>query len=379
LSRIVVPPALLALLISACDEGGTPGSMAPPMDARASTPVDAAVGADSGPAADTSGGDGAPGSTCTPAGSVLCNPLLPLPRSLRETGFFPVLSNLDVLPANAHAFVPAFQLWSDGLHKLRQVILPAGQKIDIARREAWVFPTGTIFLKTFLADGPGGMKPVETRVIRRTDNPDPFEQYRFDVYRWNDAATDATLLDIQERTAAPVTVAGRSHTHQIPSRDDCKKCHAANDTNVIGFDEVRLNFASVPGSKTQLETFASLGYFKQTLPASPAQISDPDPLTQQVKRYLYGNCYHCHNGNDTQAFDMHPDGLVMAVVRQPTMGSGTAPGIRVVPGNPEMSVLYRQLTRMNLAMGYNPMPPVGVQLADADALRVVRDWILALK
>jgi hypothetical protein len=61
------------------------------------------------------------------------------------------------------------------------------------------------------------------------------------------------------------------------------------------------------------------------------------------------------------------------------MGSGTAPGIRVVPGNPEMSVLYRQLTRMNLTRGYNPMPPVGVQVADPDAVQLVREWILSLR
>jgi hypothetical protein len=34
---------------------------------------------------------------------------------------------------------------------------------------------------------------------------------------------------------------------------------------------------------------------------------------------------------------------------------------------------------MNLTRGYNPMPPVGVQVADPDAVQLVRDWILSLR
>ncbi len=306
-------------------------------------------------------------------------PLAPLPESLRATGFFPMFPDLDVTAPNVRPFLPSLQLWSDGLHKRRQVILPKGLKIDVSNRETWVFPFGTIFVKTFLSDGPGGMKPVETRIIRRTDNPDIFEQYTFDVYRWNAAGTEATLINIDERTPVAVTVAGRNFMHQIPSREDCRKCHGTNDTNVIGFDEVRLNAPLAPGGKAQLETFAEAGFFDSQLPTPAATISDSDSLTQRVKAYVYGNCFHCHNGNDSQAFDMRPDNFVQTVVRQETMASGTAPGIRVVPGNPNMSVLYRQMTRMNLMMGYNAMPPVGVQVADPEGLDLVRQWIMSLQ
>ena len=375
--------ALLATALAGCGSGGgggpAPVATPPAPDAANGGRPDAAPAgsADAAPAGTV---DTAPATAaCTPQGSLLCNPLGQLPASLTQTGYFPSPANLDALAAGAHAFVPAHQLWSDGLHKKRQVILPAGQKVDNAQREAWVFPIGTVFVKTFLGDGPAGMKPVETRIIRRTDNPDPFEQYTYDVYRWNESGTEATLLNIQERTPTPVTVGGRSFMHQIPSRDDCKKCHAANDTPVIGFDEIRLNAPLMPGGQIQLASFGNKGFFTRPLPAPAAQISDPDPLTQRVKGYLFGNCYHCHNGNDTQAFDMEPEGLVTAVVDQPTMGSGTAPGIRVVKRNPEMSILYRQLTRMNLTRGYNPMPPIGVQFADPEALQMIRDWILSLR
>jgi len=330
-----------------------------------------------GDAAPADGGSDAE-APCAPAGSLLCNPLAELPASLADTGFFPMPGNLDMLAPNVFAFEPSLQLWSDGLHKKRQVILPRGKKIGIADRAVWDFPVGTIFVKTFLSDGASGPKPVETRIIRRTDNPDIFEQYTFDVYQWNDAGTEATLLNIDERTPAPVTIGGRALTHQIPSRDDCKRCHATNKVSIIGFDEIRLNAPIVAGTKTQLETFAEAGFFDGELPTPAATITDPDPLLQQVKRYVYGNCYHCHNGSDSQAFEMHPDNFVAKVVEQATEGSGTAPGIRVIPGNPEMSVLYRQMTRMNLTPGENAMPPIGVQVADPSVLPIVRDWILSL-
>jgi len=71
---------------------------------------------------------------CAPAGSLLCNPLGELPASLADTGFFPVPGNLDMLAPNVFAFEPSLQLWSDGLHKKRQVILPRGKKIGVANR-----------------------------------------------------------------------------------------------------------------------------------------------------------------------------------------------------------------------------------------------------
>jgi hypothetical protein len=288
------------------------------------------------------------------------------------------MDNLDDLAPGVFSFTPGAELWSNGLHKKRQVILPKGRKIDVSKRDLWDFPIGTIFVKTFLFDGPNGMKPVETRLIRRTDNPDIVEQYRFDVYRWNAAGTDATLLNIDEPTPAPVTVGGRSFTHQIPSREDCRKCHGTNDTTVIGFDEIRLNSALRPGDTTQLETFSEAGFFNAPLPSPAAQVTDANPVLARVKLYVFGNCHHCHNGNDPQVFDMAPDRFVATVVGKPTAGSGTAPGIRVVPRNPQMSVLYRQMTRMNLVMGENPMPPVGVQVADTAAVELIRQWILSL-
>jgi hypothetical protein len=89
-------------------------------------------------------------------------------------------------------------------------------------------------------------------------------------------------------------------------------------------------------------------------------------------------------------FDMAPDIFVKNTVGQMTMAQSVSPPkgwLRVVPGNPEHSVVYVQARRMPLpmptAVGANrlrPMPPFGVNDIAAD-LRGVADlkaWICAL-
>jgi hypothetical protein len=84
-------------------------------------------------------------------------------------------------------------------------------------------------------------------------------KWQYAVYAWNAGATDATLLDLQARTPVDVTVGGQRFTHQIPSREDCGKCHEANATAIIGFDETRLAWAPSGTGETELGRFRRLG------------------------------------------------------------------------------------------------------------------------
>jgi hypothetical protein len=318
---------------------------------------------------------------CDPS-ALVCDSSLPLPASIKETGFFPAAPDFTHVAKAFTPFQPTLELWSNGLDKKRFVLLPLGTKIDTRDRERWVPPIGAIFVKLFLADGPNGAnsRPIETRIIRRTADPDPLNEYEFAVYRWNDAGSEATLLDpFWDAVNVPLSVAGQKFTHVIPSRSDCDKCHAANDTKIIGFDELRLNGKLAGAPTTQLEAFAALGAFNSPLPANPAQISVPsDPVLEQVEGFVQGNCVHCHNGVDPTVFDLSYPTFVQNTVGQMTMGSGTNEGLRVDPSKPDNSILYRQVTRLALPLGLNPMPPVGVQRASDDALALLRKWILAL-
>jgi hypothetical protein len=385
---------------SGAEDGGAPQGE---VDARASTgqPPDAATGQPPGAtdarnaqdvAAPVERTDGAPTDAsaaggCPPSSTALvCNTLAPLPRTIKETGLFPAAPNFAVVPSSMRRFRPRWELWSDGLDKDRFVILPrtpdgrGHQKVDTSNREAWVFPVGTVFVKTFFADDrPGGVRrPVETRLIRRTDDPDPYEQYKFDVYRWNEAGTDAELLDLTDPTPVDAVVGGKPLRHQIPSRMECTKCHSENDTTVIGFDEVRLNWSASAGAATQLASFASEGIFTAAPPSNPQAVTDPNPLLARIKGFVLGNCVHCHSGRNTQLVDLRPSVFVQNTVGKMTMASGTATGLRVDPGRPENSILWLQLAHMKPRPAINPMPPVGVQIPNAEAVKDVADWIRAL-
>jgi len=156
------------------------------------------------------------------------------------------------------------------------------------------------------------------------------------------------------------------------------KC-GTNDTVVIGFDELRLNWKLPGATTTQLEILATRGAFNSVLPANPERISVPaNPVLEKVEGFFHGNCAHCHNATNSTVFDLRYPTFVQNTVGQMTMGSGTTAGLRIDPGKPDNSILYRQITRMMLPPGLNPMPPVGVQRAPDEGLALLRKWILAL-
>jgi hypothetical protein len=384
-------PLALALALAACQPA--PSDPAPrPATSDASTRADRTTTPpsppdverpdpprDSGAGPDTTVADAtteAP-AACPPP-RLDCDTTRPLPAKLSETGLFPALPDLAPVAA-AQRFQPAWPLWSDGLQKERQVIVPAGKAIDAGDRQRWQFPVGTLFLKTFFADGAqGGRRPIETRLIRRVDSDDPFQQWQYAVYAWNAAATEATLLDLQVRTPVEVTVGGQRFTHQIPSREDCGKCHEANATAIIAFDELRLAWTPAGASETELARFRRLGLVTGGPTDAPPPITDPDATLAALKGYVLGNCVHCHDGRNPTVVDMRPAVLATNMVCKPTTSSGTAAGTLVVPGKPETSIFYQQIARMT-GPGINPMPPVGVQRPDALAVNLARRWITSLR
>jgi hypothetical protein len=299
---------------------------------------------------------------------------------LSELGLFLALPDLAQVHEGAIEYVPDPPLYSDGLHKLRHVFVPPGQQIDNADRDAWQYPPGTWFAKTFLDDGESGPTPVETRFIRVLG---PFN-YEYAVYQWNAEGSEATLAENpgNQRVPVEVTVAGESFTHQIPSTFDCEECHLENGkvaTDIIGFDELRLNSTLDGSLQTQLERFAELGLFSSPLPAELRRIDDVDPALLEIKRFVYGNCVHCHNGRSLA--DFRPDVFVANTVGVAVNASGVAPPegmLRVVPGDPESSVVFLQVRAQGLPDTLRPMPPVGVQFPPADVLGELQTWITSL-
>jgi hypothetical protein len=361
--------------------GGTAGS------GGANTGGNAAAGGSGGTSPSDSGTGGASeGGSCA-AGDLLCDPQTPFPKQLKDTKFFPSAPDLTKHHERLRPYTPSPELWSDGLHKQRYLLLPEGTKIDNTMANNWVFPVGTLMVKNFLDDGPSGNRPVETRFVRK--KADTF--YEFAVYKWNAAGTDADLVDNigDTRTPVSVTLGGQTFNHDLPSQQDCKACHSANakknDGNgqsIIGFDEIRLN-SKLDASSTgiQLPDFADV--FMMPPPATPASITDPDATQQQVKRFVYGNCVHCHNNNNSP-IDFSPDVFVANTVCKPADdGHIMAPAgwFRINPKKPDMSVAYVQAMGVKpgtvLPDTLRPMPPVGVTIPSPE-LDNMKKWINAL-
>jgi hypothetical protein len=330
-----------------------------------------------------------------PTGNLVCNPLAPFPATLAEAGLLAPAPRF-VAAAGAHSYVPTPELYSDGLHKDRLLLLPRNQdtkqasQIDNTNRVAWKFPVGTLAIKTFFDEGgpaTSPRRPIETRLVRI--GTDRFEPVEFAVYQWNADATRAERIDIagNRRGSAPVVIAGRSFVHTIPSQNDCAECHNRNAkvrAAVIGFDEIRLNHTATPSTRSRLDELAALGLFKSALPTAPMSIADPDPVLAQVKRFVFGNCVHCHNGSDNLV-DLQPDVFVANTIDQLPESPGLAvpPGMkRVVPGRPDDSVVFLQTRGTNLPLGLRPMPQIGVEVRDLPAFAVelenLATWIRSL-
>jgi hypothetical protein len=92
-----------------------------------------------------------------------------------------------------------------------------------------------------------------------------------------------------------------------------------------------------------------------------------------------GNCITCHNGGESinSAFSLYPEDAVGNTVDRPTE-SETGEGIRVVPGDPDQSVLYITVVeagRSGYRGPFKVMPPIGADVIDPDASAVLGSWI----
>lgn len=294
-----------------------------------------------------------------PEGSLLREPLQPLPERLSQAGLYLQLPDRQLVPDAAVPYEPVWPLWSSGSDKQRFVVLPQGEVID-NRGEPWGFPVGTLLFKTFAYD----QTPVETRLMRKT----AADEWDYEVYAWDDDGADATRLDI----ALPVPVPAAIGNHTIPARLDCRSCHESSTSVVLGLSELQL--APV------LEALDERGLLAAAPPAVPATIEHEDDTTRRVLGWLQADCVHCHNGSDgpSSSFDLRAEVALDNLVDAESDSSGSAGGIRVIPGDPEASLMFRAISGQGDDSEVKAMPPVGIDALDDDSIALVRRWIEGL-
>ncbi|MGB9688508.1 PQQ-dependent sugar dehydrogenase [Thermogutta sp.] len=359
------------------------------------------------------------------------------PRKLSETGLFADAADLvpseGLLPYDVN--VP---LWSDGAMKQRFLALPRGQSVTFSEKGQWQFPEGTVLVKTFflpasaMAAGqsprtvsaaelanPRQWRRLETRLLVRT--PEGWQGY---TYVWNDAQTDAELLDgAKTAEVLAVTPTGREKfSWYFPSRSDCMACHTPAAGFVLGLNTRQLNRPVVPGfsfslnannenapsskgtereklathsesgaSLNQIALWRAMGIFTEQPQGDPESWEayldwfTVSPATAEqrqelVRAYLDANCAMCHVPDgivNRPDFRYHtPLERAQLIGVNPGQGQVGPQGSKIVrPGSPEASELWHRLR----LRGPRQMPPLASNRADERAVSLVEQWIRDLQ
>jgi hypothetical protein len=297
-----------------------------------------------------------------------------LPCALSQTGLY--AADMVTLAEGVHPYAPRFELWSDGALKKRWIALPPSSKIDTSDTDYWTFPVGTKLWKEFARDG----VRVETRLIEKQASGSWYTV----AYQWRS--------DQKEANAVPNGVVDASGTtHDIPDSDQCLTCHSQIPDKVLGFSAIQLSHdARQPADPREwnLDTLIADGLLTQPPPAS-LDVPGTD-LDQRFFGYLHANCGHCHNPKGTANLQT---GLDMWFKVADATGPVTAASVykaiidtdiawldgehpdapkRVAPGSLPNSAIYQRFIKKGEAWS---MPPLGTEIVDPTAKKLMEDWI----
>ncbi|MCO4744526.1 MAG: hypothetical protein KC912_07055 [Proteobacteria bacterium] len=293
-----------------------------------------------------------------------------LPTLLSETGCVEAdnWTTVDtLLPYDINA-----PFWSDNAVKTRFIAVPTGGTIGVYDDGDFEFPKGTTLMKHFTLNG----RKIETRlfILHSTGIWGGYS------YEWNDAQTDATLLD----AAKERDVDGQAWTY--PSRADCRFCHAAAAGGSLGpeIGQINKDYTYADGTMNQIEKWAAMGWFTED-PGTPTSLDVyPNPtdtssgtVEERARSYLHTNCSQCHRPGGASHLPM--DWRISAPLDSATCDAvpnnpGTITDARILaPGEPDRSVMYVRTGNLDWRM-----PPVGSNVIDTQGLALVGEWITSI-
>jgi uncharacterized repeat protein (TIGR03806 family) len=313
-----------------------------------------------------------------------------IPSLLSQTGAFTVTRSLTPSPGLIpYDLVEAF--WSDGANKQRLAAIPNG-KIKYSATGDWIFPKGTVFIKTFElptdAANPGATRRLETRLLVCDSNG---SVYGVD-YKWRPDNSDADLLSASQTELIPIKSATgevSKQTWYYPSRPDCQTCHNANTSGVLGLKARQMNrdFAYPSGvTDNELRTWNHLGLFAPELNEADfanlptlAPIGDTRrSLQDRARSYLDANCSQCHRPGGTVAyFDARYDTPIekQEIIDGPVLIDQGIDRPRIVsPHDIWRSIMFM---RVNTTDDIK-MPPLARETIDQRGVQLLRDWITSL-
>jgi uncharacterized repeat protein (TIGR03806 family) len=285
-------------------------------------------------------------------------------------------------------------LWSDGADKQRGMALPTGAKIHVKDCAAnpseclgpaddgkWVMPIGTVMVKSFLFDG----KLVETRLFVRFDAT-TWVGYS---YKWDEAQTDATIV-ADERVDDPFNTGKQTVMWHLPSRMDCMTCHKETGGSTLGPETAQMN--RVVSGMNQIDRLKALGRFEAP-PASPYKAALATPtdtagtVEDRARAYLAANCAFCHRPDDSDfgSIDFRRDTAfkdMNVCGANPERGNqGVPTSLLLTPTMPLQSLIVLRMTAPPDDAGgkHGRMPKIASYVVDDAAVKLISDWITAIK
>jgi uncharacterized repeat protein (TIGR03806 family) len=301
-------------------------------------------------------------------------------------------------------------LWSDNAAKRRWIVLPndgvhdtSAERIGFHESANWTFPAGTVLVKHFELPTDLRDSKQTTRLETRFIVCLPYDRKYGVTYRWNEAQTDAILLEEGETGTYSITQNDGTDEPQIwqfPSRSDCITCHNSASGQALGVRTHQLNgdmfYGETNTTKNQLKIWDALGMFDSHLDSTfiqnalrSASLEDETyPLEHRVRSYLDANCAHCHQpGGNGPGFDarltipLNSQNLINTPLRPDLEGRfdlipDSDDDAQVVPGQTALSAIHYRLTKSQPDSA--AMPPLAKMLVDQDAVTAVAQWIESL-
>jgi len=308
------------------------------------------------------------------------DPYAAWPERLSETGLF--AWDEEQKRAAPTAQLTAYEVnapfWSDGAEKGRWFALPEGEAFAYAEEGAWEVPVGATLVKHFRARHGRGMRDLETRLTRRTE--DGWEAATY-VWRGSDA-----VLAPEGRQFELWTSEGVQSWH-APSTSECASCHVEATGFPLGLRTPQLN-RELEDGRNQLVALAEAGALmlpKGFDPAAAPRFVDPgdelEPLEERARTWLDVNCAMCHQpqGPGNAAIDLRRStaldaaGLVGMAPAQGSAGAGEET-LLAAPGDAARSLLVHRVR----TLGDGRMPPIGSNAVDEEGAALLEAWIAEL-
>lgn len=284
-------------------------------------------------------------------------------------------------------------LFSDYAAKHRFIRLPEGERIAYTAEGDWVYPNGTVLVKTFgflhdLGDPSQGERLIETRLLVLEDGA-----WRPYVYLWDNAQRDAELKPIGARVDVAWTHldgAPREATYRVPNVVECVNCHGGNEAATpIGprTAQMDLEYDYGAGLVNQIDHLDAIGWMAGEVQPQAERVRLADPfgagdLEARARAYLDANCAHCHHERGAAGQSglwlgaEVTQSLQLGICKRP-VAAGRATGGRtydIVPGAPDESVLVFRMESLEPGI---KMPETGVVTHD-EGVALIREWIAAM-